>query len=286
MRIRTSDTKLVKSYFAKLYTPAADSHKGQNGKVLIVGGSSLFHAASIWAAEIASSFVDMVHYTSTEENNEIMMTLKKKFRDGIVIPKSQLFEYAKEDDVVLVGPGMMRGKGKDAKYTKQVVKELIERLAEKRFVFDAGALQMMDPTWLLKLKVPAIVTPQLKEFETLFGISLQKRSQEEREDHVKKFAARYHCVIHLKAIVDIISDGSELYVIEGGNAGLTKGGTGDILAGIIASFYAKNDATTSSVVASLLIKATAEELFKSQEYWYNNRTLIGQIPRTLTRFRT
>ena len=85
-----------------------NSHKGQNGRVLIIGGSSLFHSSSIWAAEIASYFVDIVHYSSTKENNEIFLSLKKKFRNGIVVEQKDLDEYVKEDDAILVGPGMLR----------------------------------------------------------------------------------------------------------------------------------------------------------------------------------
>src|SRR3990167_5420789 len=110
MFIKTSDTKSIKPYLKEIFLPKPNSHKGQNGKVLIIGGSSLFHAASIWAAEIASHFVDMVHYSSTKENNEIFLSLKKKFRNGIVIPQKHILEYVEEDDVILIGPGMVRGK--------------------------------------------------------------------------------------------------------------------------------------------------------------------------------
>src|SRR4030042_3221729 len=92
----------------KSFIQKPDSHKGQNGKILIIGGSSLFHSASIWAAEIASYFVDIVHYSSTVENNEVFLALKKKFRNGIVVSQKDLLHYIQEDDAILVGPGMIR----------------------------------------------------------------------------------------------------------------------------------------------------------------------------------
>ena len=52
-----------------LYVPPPDSHKGQNGKLLVIGGSHLFHAASLWALTVASRIVDLVHYSSVPENN-------------------------------------------------------------------------------------------------------------------------------------------------------------------------------------------------------------------------
>lgn len=277
MVIKTSDTDKIKEVFRKINLPKAESHKGQNGRVMIVGGSSLFHAASLWAAEVASHFSDMVHYASTPENEEIFLTLKKIFRNGIIVPQKDLYHYVAEDDAILVGPGMMR-EGGEGERAKEEVQQLIKKFPDKRFVFDAGALQMMDPSWLLDLKQKPIITPHQKEFAQLFGVSVIDKTLEEKEKIVKDTAAKYNCVLMLKAIVDIISDGKESYIIEGGNAGLTKGGTGDVLGGLTLSFYAKNDAIFSAVAASLLLKITAEELFKRKGYWYNVSDIIKKLP--------
>lgn len=284
-------------YLKQLYKPSADSHKGQNGKLLVVGGSSLFHSASIWAAEVASYFNDMVHYSSIEENNQIMHGLKEKFRNGIVINQKDILSYAEEDDVVLIGPGMVRSNEKpepiagswedvlaiqdEGIRTRNMVHFLIQSFPEKRFVIDAGALQMMDVAWLHKLKVPAIVTPHQIEFENAFGIAVQEMSVEEKKETVLKTAAGFDCVIMLKAVVDIISDGKNCTVVEGGNPGLTKGGTGDVLAGMTASFYTKNNPLVSAISASVLLKSTADELAKTRENWYNVANLIDKMPEVL-----
>src|SRR3989338_2357907 len=147
MNIKTSDFKLVKSFLSKLTLPKPNSHKGQNGRVLIIGGSSLFHSASIWAAEVASHFCDMVHYSSTVENQEIFLSLKKKFHNGIIVPQDKLNDYAAEDDAILIGSGMMR-EGEEGKYTFDLTKSLIKNFPNKQFIFDAGSLQMMSPEWL------------------------------------------------------------------------------------------------------------------------------------------
>ncbi|MEK7634105.1 MAG: NAD(P)H-hydrate dehydratase [Patescibacteria group bacterium] len=282
MLIKTSDTKSVKTFLNKLTLPKPNSHKGQNGRVLIIGGSSLFHSASLWAAEIASYFVDMVHYSSTKENEEIFLSLKKKFRNGMIVPQEKLMEYVKEDDAILVGPGMLR-EGEEAKYTFDLIKSLIENFPEKQFVFDAGALQMMKPEWLLNLKKPAVITPHQKEFEKLFGQPILNLTIEEKTKIVEEAAKKYKTIILLKAIVDIISDGKETYVIEGGNAGLTKGGTGDILAGLTTALSSTNPALISAVSASILLKVTANKLFQSKGYWYNVGNVIELIPEVLNR---
>lgn len=302
MLINTSDIKKIKPFIEKLNLPRPDSHKGQNGKVLIVGGSSLFHSASIWSAEVASHFADMVHYSSTEENNEIFRSIKGKFRNGIVIAKKDLPSYLAEDDAILLGPGMVRAESKNFKfkisnfkfsdilkidheseYTFYLTKYVIHDFPEKKFVFDAGALQMMEVKWLLKLKSKPIITPHQEEFERMFGVSVNQFSVERKAETVQKLAKKYRCIILLKAVQDYISDGKKTYIVEGGNAGLTKGGTGDILAGLTTAFYAKNDPIIAAVLASYVLKRTAEQLFLEKGYWYNNNDLINNVPQVLNK---
>ena len=276
MLISTNDKNAILDIVKDFKLPKKDAHKGDNGKVLIIGGSSLFHSASIWAAEMASHIVDMVHYSSTIENNKILTSIKKKFINGIVIKHKDIFKYVEEDDSILVGPGMMR-----INYTRQIVKSLINKFPKKRFVFDAGALQMMDKEWLLELKEKPILTPHSIEFERLFEISIKNESELKKEKLVKETAKKYNCIILFKSVKDIISDGDGVYIIEGGNAGLAKGGSGDILASLACSFYAKNDALLSGVLASWIIKKTGDELFLKHGYWYNVSNIIDAIPNTL-----
>lgn len=295
MIFNTKSEKDVRDFFKNIIISKKKSHKGQNGRVLIIGGSSLFHASSIWAAEVASYFSDIVHYSSTKENNEIFLSLKKRFINGIIISQKELLNYVQEDDVILVGPGMLRGKitncgllianfnellslKDEALYTYFLTKYLIEKFPEKKFVFDAGSLQMMERDWLLKLKQRSILTPHQGEFEKLFGISIKNKSQKEIINIVKETAVKYKTVILLKAVNDYISDGDESYIIEGGNQGLTKGGTGDVLAGLVLSFFTNNSAINSAVAASLLLKKTSDRLFNRYGYWYNIQILINKIP--------
>ncbi len=282
MLIKTSNNNLVKTFLRKLTLPQPNSHKGQNGRVLIIGGSSLFHSASLWAAEVASHFCDIVHYSSTVENEKIFLSLKKKFRNGMIVPQEKIMEYAKEDDAILVGSGMMR-EGKEAKYTFDLTKSLIENFPDKQFVFDAGALQVMEPDWLLKLKTPAIITPHQKEFERLFDVSIHQSNTEEKIKLIQAIAKKYKVIILLKAVLDIISDGKQTYVVEGGNAGLTKGGTGDILAGLTTALSATNLSLMAAISASILLKKTGEKLFQSKGYWYNIDNIIELIPEVLKR---
>lgn len=297
--IHTADIRTMKSYLNKIYFPKPTSHKGQNGKLLIIGGSSLFHAASLWSAAIASRIVDMVHYCSTKENEKIFLNLKTKFVDGIIVRKKNLPTYIEEDDCILVGPGMMRGeisleqKSKNLSYTQitqikdeplytyHLVKFLMKQYPDKKFVFDAGALQMMEKKWLLLLKTPPILTPHQSEFQSLFHIPIVNLSLDEKKSALKETASQYHSIIHLKNVNDLISDGSSLVEVIGGNAGLTKGGTGDVLAGVISALNTKNTQLLSCINASIILKKSAEDLYVNTHFWYNTSDLVLQIPKTM-----
>jgi NAD(P)H-hydrate epimerase len=297
--LKTQQLSDIKSFASQLFIPSNDSHKGQNGKVLIVGGSELFHAASLWAAEICSHFADMVHFASTDDNNKIFQHLKTVFRNGIVVPRQYIDEYIKEDDAVLIGPGLVRGEAKAQYSQEQVEKVDLEKILnsqdepdvtkglvhylthtypDKKFVIDAGALQMMDPEWLLNLKTTPILTPHQIEFQTLFGIDLKDKPLEEKSQIVTEVAAKYKSIILMKAVDDIISDGTHTYIVQGGNQGLTKGGSGDILAGFTSALYAKNEPLVSAVIASYTLKRAGDALSESYGYWYNMEQLIDKIP--------
>lgn len=297
MIIQTKDPKSIQPHLKNLFIPSKDSHKGQNGKVLIIGGSKLFHSSPIWSAEVSSHFVDMVHFSSTAENNEILKSLKKQFLNGIVIHKINILDYVKEDDAILIGPGMIRGDIKnqvsesrtfqeiinledEADYARQLMFYLITHHPNKRFVIDAGALQMMDASWLKYLIKPAIITPHVLEFERLFEVSIEKSSNLERQKIVSEMASKYRCTILLKSVVDIVSNGEKSYNIEGGNTGLTKGGSGDVLAGLVLSFRAKNDDFDSCIFASFIEKFAAEKLALDYGIWFNTTDLVTEIPKT------
>lgn len=301
--INTKDTSTILSYIRSYRFPNKISHKGQNGKALVIGGSSLFHGAVLWAAEAVSLMTDMVHVASTSETNEIIRSIKVRWQTGIVIPQQDIPFYANEDGVILIGNGMLRTDKIQAKrtetqvgdsweevlrihnegeFTRACVKYLITHYPHKRFVFDAGALQMMDKEWLAQLEVPAIITPHQEEFHHLFGVNVLALSLEEKIAEAKKAAQRYHAVVLLKAVDDIVTDGVKTAVISGGNAGLTKGGTGDLLGGITAGLYASADAFDSAVVASYLLKKTADSLFAIKGYWYSVHDLLHTFPEVWT----
>ncbi|HEV2340006.1 MAG TPA: NAD(P)H-hydrate dehydratase [Patescibacteria group bacterium] len=269
-----------------LYIPLDTSHKGQNGKLLLIGGSQLFHAASLWALEISSRIVDMVFYASIPENNAIVEKLKEQWRGGIVIPRDRIEEYIIESHCVLIGPGMVRSdrfeKHKtfqnitdilalpdEAEQTFYLTKYLLEKYPDKKWVIDAGALQMMEPSWIPRNN--CILTPHIQEFERLFHL-------EPSSMNVCDMSQKYHCVILLKRHIDTVASPADCVLIEGGNAGMTKGGTGDVLAGLIAALACKNDLFLAAKAGSYFNKKAGEVLYQKVGLYFNASDLAHAIP--------
>lgn len=326
---------MIHSFLSAIQQPAVLSHKAQNGKALIIGGSDLFHAASQWSFLVVSRWVDMTFYSSVAENNELLRDAKMFARDGVVVPREQLVEYLKESDVILIGPGMRRDVESTfppdeiitieklslhdwEQDTTAITAALLRAGTEKRWVIDAGALQVLRTRWLPK---NAILTPHQGEFESLIlrnellsseeWLDLQavrekifsKRvavepSRPAQVEAQEELLAPLHTLLQklsqkcsgatflLKGPVDIIWNTERCVLVSGGNAGMTKGGTGDVLAGIVTAFRATSEAFPSTVVASYLNKQAAHELFLERGLMYNASDLAEQLPRTWKKLTT
>ena len=275
----------TKKYFNQVKLPQPNSHKGQNGKVLVIGGSQLFHSSIFWSAQVASKFVDMVHFSSpANENNQLVRTkLKQGFWQGIVVDWDKINTYITEDNVILIGPGMER-----KNETKKIVNSLLKKYPKKRWVIDGGALQEVDPKLLNNNH---IITPHKKELERLVkhylknlphdktGLSATQGTRDDKHRLISQLTNR-GVVILAKNVVDRVYYHDKVIKIEGGNAGLTKGGSGDILAGLVAALYTQTEAVVACVVASVTIKKSAEALWQQVGPNFNADDLIKQIPKT------
>lgn len=254
--------KSIDLHFKNLFLADQDSHKGENGKLLIIGGSELFHAASKWSLDTASKIVDMIFYSSVPENNELIKLSKQNFWNGIVISRKDIEKYIVEADCILIGPGMDR-----SAETEKITNDLLSEYPDKKWVIDAGALQMVNPSLLNKNH---IITPHKKEM-----IMLEKNKFDKEN---------FPGIILLKGKIDTIYSNflkQEIIEITGGNAGMTKGGTGDVLAGLIAALYCKNDALTATVVGSFINKKAGDLLFEKVGPYFNTSDLVEMIPKAL-----
>lgn len=254
---------------SKLSLPERNSSKGQNGQITIIGGSKLFHGAPLLALTTASRFVDMVYFTSPEPNvGEVAKKIKSEIFSFIWVPWEEREEYIKKSDAILIGSGMMRYKKESGdgggEETREITRDLLLKFPDKKWVIDAGSLQMMEKTWIPK---GSILTPNKKEYQRLFG------------DLEPGLAAKkFNCTIVYKLPTTLVCSQKECVEVKGGNAGLTKGGTGDVQAGLTAALFAKNDAFLASAAASFIVKKTADDLFQKVGTVYNADDLAKAIP--------
>lgn len=297
----TSKTQVSSSLVKRvIYPPHPDSHKGQNGRILIIGSSPLFHGAGelsvAGALETVLSFAtktnDMVYFCSTKENLEY---LKKRYPNFIGILREQIGEYLNNADVILIGPGLMREEDKNLPqsqaepgFTLKMTKKVLS--TDKKAVLDAGSLQVIKPEDL-KGNTKTIITPHRIEMSRLFNLDPEslktshKMELKELKDVAQivwEIAKSYQITILLKGPVDIIASSVGWYYAGGGNAGMTKGGTGDVLAGITAAIYTRNDdPLLVASAASFIAKASGEKLWEKNLWIFNSADLANNISKTL-----
>lgn len=272
----------------RLFKPASNSSKEDNGKVTIIGGSTLFHGAPILALKTASRIVDMVFFSSPELSvGKVAEKLKSQLASFIWVPWEDREEYIQKSDAVLIGPGLMRyrsdknHKCKDRRIcdqvgekTKKITHQLLKKFPDKQWVIDAGSLQVMEPEFIPQ---KAIITPNRKEFQMLFGQDAEKVT----EKSLLALAKKYQCVIILKKVEVLVCSTNECVVVKGGNAGLTKGGTGDVLAGLATALSAKNSPFLAACTASFIVKKAADELYQKVGFAYNADDLAEKVPKVL-----
>ena len=275
----TVSKKIVK----RLRLPKPNSRKRDNGRLLIVAGlDARYFGALAYCVKAASRIVDLVYLMTMPENYQLIKKLKLTTAEFMPIGSSLLFSpihgemsrrgrevKQKADwDCILIGPGM----GTSAE-TKQLTSTVLK--SGKKAVLDADALNVLDNKLKRLLSAKHILTPHHKEFRRLFHLSPTAGS-------ASSVAKKYHCTIVLKGPTDVIAEpNGKISLNKTGNAGMTKGGTGDVLAGLIAALYATNDAFTSAAAGCYINGAAGDELYKKVGTFYNAEGLVRQLPKTL-----
>ncbi len=214
-----------------------DSRKGENGRVLVVGGSRTYHGAPFHSAKGAQAAgVDLVYLALP---SPIVSPIRSMSADLIVYPlpdykftsgcARRLLKWLPMVDAAVVGPGL---EGVRVEVLSEFIRNL--QLKKVKVVLDAGAIQR----GLNLLPGSRVVfTPHAGEFMRLTGVELPNVI-EDRVPLVAREAKKLGAVILEKGHGDVISDGETTYVNHTGRAAMTVGGTGDVLAGLTAGFLA------------------------------------------------
>lgn len=235
---------------SSLYVPPADSHKGENGRVLIVAGGRKYHGAAVLCILGARRFADLAYFMPGERDEKLMLAVSQ-------VPEVIFVKDYPEADCVLAGPGIGDARLDLGKLRGKYAKIML----------DGDALGQVEPRELKGL----LITPHEGEFKRLFGI-------DGSPEHVRAMAEKWKCTILKKGAVDVVSDGKDIVLVGGGNAGLTKGGTGDVLAGLLCALYAKNDAMAAAIAASRANKRAGELLFRERGFAYCASDVAEKLP--------
>ena len=252
MKSETLTKNIIKGFMP---TRNKSSRKGDNGKVLVVGGSYVYHGAPVLSSRAALRIGTDLVYTAVPKNN--VQATRAISPDLIVIPLADakltrgsvnklLGQIPKDLDSATIGMGLAI---QDIEALKILVKSLLNR--DVRLSLDASAL-VKSILPLIKGK-NVVVTPHSGEFYRLFGEELPS----EKKNHVKfieKVAKKYSVTILLKGQTDIISDGKRTFQnSKTESSAMTVGGTGDVLSGIISGLLARNrNSLESAAIAAYL----------------------------------
>lgn len=240
-----------------------DSHKGNYGRAAIVAGSIEYTGAAYLSA--AACLRSGVGYTALFIPQEILPFYALKSPEILLRNTNEGSRYAFNEenmrgllgyDSIAFGMGM--GVSEDV---YKGVEYLLSRYTG-RLILDADSLNSLAcygvETLLPKKTCDVILTPHVKEFSRLSGLSVEEIIQNS-EGTAQAFARKYGVSVLLKNASSVITDGERIAINERGNSGQAKGGSGDVLSGVIAGLCGSGlSAFDGGVCAAYLVGKAAE----------------------------
>jgi len=263
---------------------ALESYKGQNGRVMIVGGSIDYHGAPILAGLGALySGADLVHLYVPECNFDVTRSMYPDFivhkYPGEYLTEryaTNIIEFAKKKcDSILIGPGLG-----DREPTMAAVLEIVRELHIPT-VLDAEAMMVLKKIEKFPLPQPFIVTPHKNEFRHLVDRDVIVKEQDPKSIVLlRSVSMDLHLNVILKDHSDYVSSDDGLVELNvTGNPGMTVGGSGDVLAGVAATFFAQEmDGFDAARCAAFYVGHAGDLLRKQKGYNFSASDLAMILP--------
>jgi NAD(P)H-hydrate epimerase len=263
-----------------------NSHKGMNGKVMIVGGSVDYYGAPVLSG-LGSIYggADLTYLFVPECNFDVSRSLYpdlivRSFEGDYLNCSSveKIVEFSKKCDAILIGPGLS-----DRPETHEALLKIVKAL-EIPTILDAEAIQVFHDIKEVPLQQKVVITPHHNEFETLTGKDIKiSGSMSGKIVLLRTLATDLKINILLKGPQDLIaSEEGEIVMNDTGNAGMTVGGSGDVLSGFIASLIAQGaEPFAACRCAVYLLGKAGENLFKQKGYCYSASDLAFELPYTI-----
>jgi hydroxyethylthiazole kinase-like uncharacterized protein yjeF len=249
--IETKYQLISKDYIHQIYKPRKPfSHKGTYGHALIIAGNK----GKVGAALMAT------HACLRAGAGLTTLNIPEEFLSAVHIQLPEAMCNLRQDelnfekiDVIGIGPGL--GTENDA---EQLVEKTLHQFKQS-LVIDADALNILSKhaDWMQQLPAETILTPHPKEFERLFG---KAENDFERMNYALQQSAKHNCVIVLKGRYTFITKNGEGWFNTTGNAGLAKGGSGDILTGIITALLAQKYQSLQAALLGVYLHGLAADL--------------------------
>ena len=266
---KEAETFLGKGDLLRLKKRDITSHKGNNGMVLVVGGSHDYSGAPTLAAHSAfKSGVDLVHVACPKSVTLPIRSYSPDFivhtlSENIIVEEDvdRIVELSKNVDSIVIGCGI----GRNAE-TATALNEIVSEV-KKPMVIDADGLKLLYNDILNKIKSEIVVTPHSAEFKALFGLDVPEKLKDKIEI-VSKTSNENKCVVLLKGALDIISNGEKTRLNKTGNPGMTVGGTGDCLAGLVGGLLSKGHDSFEAACLGAYINGRAGDM-ASVKYEYH-----------------
>jgi len=275
--------KEVSKEFVAKALPKRDpwSHKGDFGRLLVIGGSRTFSGAPALAALAAlRAGCDLVKILAPERAADIAASfspdiIAEPLRGGFLsnLHTRNVLEQPRGFSAVVIGNGI--GTRHE---TISFLKKLITRL-DKPCVIDADGLNAISCD--IPLGNSLILTPHAGEFKKMTG-EHASQDLDERQSQAKSLAKRTGAIVLLKGHVDIITDGHDAMLNKTGSVHMTKAGTGDVLAGIVGAFLAMGMTPLQSASSGAYISGLAGEIAsKKLGFGMLSSDMLTEIPKAI-----
>ncbi len=261
------------------------AHKGDFGRLLVIGGNEVYSGApTLVSLGALRTGIDLVYLAAPAK---VAYAISSMSPDLITIKLDgdhlnpgnveTLKPYLKLVDAVAMGPGMGL-KPETQEFVKLCIEE-VEK-AGKPLLLDADGLKAFAK-FKRPLKVPLVLTPHAGEYAILTGETLPE-NQEERVLAVQETAEELDAVVLVKGKVDIICDAERVKLNFTGNPGMTVGGTGDVLSGIVGGLMAQHVDPFEAAVAGAFVNGAAGD-FVADEIGFHMvaSDIIDWIPQVL-----
>lgn len=265
------------------------ANKGDFGRILSICGSKKYPGAACFAAEgavrtgaglVFAAFPDSAYPAIASKLREPVMLPLPSTSDGFVSRGacSLLKEEIEKATVITIGCGLGQGLGQA---------ELLDYVIENSacpMIIDADGINLLKraPQLMEKLKSRAILTPHPGEMARLVGASISL-VQEKRIELAKAFAERLKITLVLKGANTVVASPGNVYVNSTGNPGMAKGGSGDVLAGMIAGLAAQGLENFYAAVAGVYLHGLAGDM-AAKEYSVHGMTptnMLDILPKIL-----